>query len=58
MLGLPVELVGADGAEGGEGCPEDVKVQVVAEVEPDADEETEVGTCDGGVEVVEDFGCL
>lgn len=30
----------------------------MAEVEPDADEETEVGACDWGVEVVEDFGCL
>jgi len=30
----------------------------VAEVEPDADEEAKVRAGDGGVEVVEDFGCL
>ena len=30
----------------------------MAEVEPDADEEAEVGAGDGGIEVVEDFGCL
>ena len=58
MLGIPVELVGADGAEGGEDGVEDYEVNVVPEIHPDADEEGEVGKDEGGVEVVEGFGSL
>ena len=58
MLGIPVELEGADGAEGGEDGVEDCEIDVVSEVDPDADEEGEVGKDEGGVEVVEGFGSL
>ena len=58
LLGLPIELEGADGAESGEDGVEDYEVHVVAEVDPDADEEGEVGEDDGGVYVIEGFGCL
>ena len=58
LLGVPVEIEGADGAEGGEGGIEDDEVDVVAEVDPDADEEGEEGEDEGGVEVVEGFGGL
>ena len=58
LLGIPVEIEGADGAEGGEGGVEDDEVDVVAEVDPDADEEGEEGEDEGGVEVVEGFGGL
>ena len=58
LLGVPVEFEGADGAEGGEGGVEDDEVDVVAEVDPDADEEGEKGEYEGGVEVVQGFGCL
>ena len=52
LLGVPIEVEGADGAEGGEGGVEDDEVDVVAEVDPDADEESEEGEDEGGVEVV------
>ena len=58
LLGIPVEVEGANGAEGGEGGVEDDEVDVVAEIDPDADEEGEEGEDEGGVEVVEGFGCL
>ena len=58
LLGIPVEVEGADGAEGGESGVEDDEVDVVAEVDPDANEEGEEGEDEGGVEVVEGFGCL
>ena len=58
LLGFPVQFVGTDGAEFSQDGPEDVQIQVVAEVEPDADESYEVRACDGRVEVVEDFGGL
>ena len=58
LSGVPVEFVGADGAEGCEHAVEDAEVDVVAEVGPDEDEEGEVGDCDGGGDVVEGFGCL
>lgn len=47
LLGFPVEFVGADGAEAGQSCPEDVQIQVVAEVEPNTDEEAKVWASDG-----------
>ena len=58
LLGDPVEVEGADGAEFGEGGVEDDEVEVVAAVDPDADEEGEVGDGDAGVEVAADFGGL
>ena len=58
MLGIPVELVGADGAEGGEDGVEDYEVDIVPEIHPEADEEGEVGRNEEGVEVVEGFGSL
>jgi hypothetical protein len=53
-LRLPVEDVGADGGEfavGEEGI-EDLEVEEVAGVGPDADEGDEVGDCEARVEVV------
>ncbi len=55
LPGLPVELERANGAELGEGRVEDGEVDVVAEVDPDEDEEAKVGADDRGVEVVEGF---
>lgn len=52
LLCFPVELPGADGAEGGEDGVEDAQVEVVAQVAPDQHEEEEVGAYDGGVDVV------
>jgi hypothetical protein len=46
LLGLPVQLEGSNGAELGKDGPEDLQVQVVAEVNPHADERAEVGNCD------------
>ena len=58
VLALPVDAVGADGAEAGEVGVQDPPVDVVAEVDPDEGEEGEVGADDGRVEVVEAFGGL
>lgn len=58
LLGVPVELEGADGAEFGEGGVDDEEVEVVPAVGPDAGEESEVGGDEGGGEVVEEFGGL
>ena len=60
LLSDPVEVVGADGRElavGKQGV-EDLEVEEVAHVRPDADEGDEVGDCEAGVEVVEDLGSL
>jgi len=43
LFGIPVELEGADGGEGGEYGVQDDDVDVVPEVDPDADKEGEVG---------------
>ena len=58
MLRVPVELKWADGAEGGEDGVEDEDVDVVPEVDPDGHEDGEVRENDGGVQVIERFGCL
>lgn len=58
LLSLPVELVGTDGLELGEDGPEDVEVDVVAQVGPDDEEDEEVGFDKGSVDVVEAFGGL
>lgn len=56
LLGDPVELKGADGAELGEEGDEDLDVDDVAEVDPDADEAEKVRCDEEVVEVVEDLG--
>ena len=58
LLGHPIEGVGADGAEFGQRGVQDDEVEIVAAVDPYADEEGEVGDGDGGVEVGADFGGL
>jgi hypothetical protein len=60
LLRDPVEVVGADGCElavGKQGV-EDLEVEEVAHVRPDADEGDEVGDRKAGVEIVEDLGSL
>ena len=54
LLCFPVEDVGADCGEFavGEQRVEDLEVEEVARVGPDADEGDEVGDCEGRVEVV------
>ena len=51
-MGIPIEFERPDASEGGEGGVEDDEVDVVAEVDPDTDEEGEPGEDEGGVEVV------
>lgn len=70
LLGLPVEVVGADGGEfagrdGGEGEVagreqglDDDEVEVVPAVGPDDEEAGEVDGGDEGVDVIEEFGGL
>ena len=57
-MGLPIELEGADGAEGGQHGVEDCEIDVVSEVDPGEDEEGVEGDDEGRGEVVEGFGCL
>ena len=47
LLGFPVEVEGTNGGEGGEDGEKDDEVDVVAEVDPDTDEEGEVGDREG-----------
>lgn len=58
LLSLPVELEGTDGTEGGEGGVDDEEIDVVAEIDPDQDEEGEERDHDWGGDVVERFGSL
>lgn len=58
LLRLPVELKGPHGAELGQDGVEDLEVDKVPQVAPDAHEDEEVGADDGGVDVVEDFARL
>lgn len=58
LLSLPVEFEGTDSTEFGQNGPEDLQVQNVAAVDPDADKRAEVRRDDYRVEVVEGFGCL
>ena len=58
LLRVPVELEGADGAEGGGDAVEDVDVDVVAQVDPHEHEEDEVRGYNGGIDVGEGFGGL
>lgn len=46
LLGFPVEFIGADCAETGQGCPKNMQIEIVAEVEPDTDKETKVWASD------------
>jgi hypothetical protein len=47
LFSFPVEFVRTDCAEGGQGGPEDVQVEVVAAIEPYTDEEAKVWACNG-----------
>ena len=58
LLGGPVELEGPARGEVGEDGDQDAQVDVVAQVDPDADEEDKVGDRDGRAEIVEDLGGL
>ena len=58
LLRDPIQIKGSNGAELGEGGVKDYKVEVVAAVDPDADEEGEVRDGDGGIEVAADLGRL
>lgn len=58
LLRLPVELVRPNRLELVESGPEDAEVEIVAQVEPDEDEECEIRSHQGVIQVVEDFGCL
>lgn len=58
LLSFPIELVWTNCAEAGQGGPENVQIEVVAEVEPHSDEETKVRASDGRIEVVEALGAL
>lgn len=58
MLCLPVELERADVAELSEGRPKDAEINIVPQIDPDHNEEGEVGSHDYGIEVVEGFGGL
>ncbi len=52
VSGFPVEEEGANGAKFGEDGVQDAEVEVVAGVDPDEDEEGEVGAYERVVEVV------
>lgn len=58
LLRFPVQFERSNGPELGQHGPEDLQVQVVAEVDPHHDEESEVGNGDEMVKVVESFGGL
>lgn len=58
LLGVPIELEGADGSEGSGNGVEDDNIDVVAEVDPDGNEDAEVRGDDSKVEVGEGFGSL
>lgn len=47
LLRVPVELEGANGAEGGEDGVEDEDVDVVPEIDPDGHEDSKVRKNDG-----------
>ena len=52
MLGRPIELVGSDSFENGKCGVKDAQIDVVAEVNPDADEKGEERNGEWRVEVV------
>ncbi|KAJ2969692.1 hypothetical protein NQ176_g8536 [Zarea fungicola] len=56
LLRLPVELKGPNGSKFGEEGDDDLDVDVVAQVDPDADKGEEVGRNQKVVEVVEHLG--
>lgn len=58
MLRLPVQLEGAYGSEGGEDGVEDIEVDIVAKIDPNANEEGKPGHDDGMMRIVEGFGRL
>lgn len=58
LLGLPDDAVGADGLEFVPFGEKDAEVEVVAHVDPDDDEEAEVGADEGMVDVVQGLRSL
>ena len=52
LLRFPVEFKGTNGFEGCENGPDDLEVNVVTRVAPDAHEDEEVRTDNGGVDVI------
>lgn len=58
LLCFPVEVEGTNGGEGRGDAVQDDEVNVVAEIDPDGDEQAEVGGYQGGVYVGEGFGGL
>ena len=56
LLGLPVELEGADRTELGEERPNDLEINKVAEVDPGSHEDAVEGDGNGVIEVVESLG--
>ena len=58
LLGLPDDAVWADGLEFVPFGEKNAEIEVVSHVDPDDDEEAEVGADEGVVDVVEGFGCL
>lgn len=58
LLRNPVEFKWTNGLEGGEDGVEDLEVDVMAKVAPDAHEDEEVGTNYGRVDIVEELGGL
>ena len=57
-MGLPVQLIWANGAECGEDSIDDGEVDVVTEIDPNAHEKGEIRDCKWMIEVVEGFRCL
>lgn len=58
LLCFPVEVEGTNGGEGRGDAVQDDEVDVVAEVDPDGDEQAEVGGYQGGIYVGEGLGGL
>lgn len=56
LLRLPVQLKGTDSLELGQQRPDDLEVEVVAEVDPSHHEDAKVRAHQGGVDVVERLG--
>ena len=55
LLSLPIEFEGPDGTEFGRCCVKNREVDVVAQVDPDEDEEEEVRANDDGIQVIQGF---
>lgn len=58
LLRLPIQFEGAYGPKGSEDSVENIEIDVVAKIDPDANEQGEPGHDDGMMGVVEGFGRL